>query len=75
ISEIVSKSRTTVRDIIKRFSDTGSLENGQRTSRSSKFTVHEQRNIIIIIKKEPKTSSSSVTVQLEKYIGKNYIFI
>lgn len=69
ICTLVNRPRTTIAGIIKRFKDDPTCEYQTRSGRPPALSVREKREIVKIIKKEPKTSSSEIAAMLKENTG------
>lgn len=65
IARIVNRSRFTVRNIIKRFSDEKNVENLPRSGRPQKLTDRDKRKVTKIVKKYPKVTSTEIAAQMK----------
>ena len=69
IANTVGRSRSTVQSIVNRFKNKETLINNERSVRPRKLSTREQRYVINIIKKSPRTTSSEIAAQLAEYFN------
>ena len=66
ICTLVNRPRTTVTDIISRFKNNPECVNQPRSGRPPALSVREKREIIKMVKKEPKTPSSQIAATIKE---------
>lgn len=69
ICSLVNRPRTTITGIINRFKDDPECVYQPRSGRPSALSVREKRQIINMIKKEPKTPSSEIAAMVKESTG------
>lgn len=69
IAEIVGKSRTTVQYIIKRFKESGRVENKSRNSTRKALTPANERFILRIIRENPALSAPKLTAEIKTLLN------
>lgn len=70
ISKIISRSRSTVQNVIKRFKNEHRVENKPRSGRPSKLTSRDKTKIKHLVAQDPFISASKISGELEKYNNK-----
>lgn len=69
ICSLVNRPRTTITGIIKRFKDEPECKYLPRSGRPPALSVREKREIIKIVKKEPKTPSTEIAAAIKESTG------
>ena len=69
ISEITSRSISTIQTVIGRFKYEGRIENNPRSGRRSKLTAGDQRQIKRKVVENPFLSASKIAAELEEHSG------
>lgn len=64
ISELTSRSRSTIQRTISRFRDEGQIESKPRSGRPSKLTLRDKRTIKRIVDQEPFISAKKISSHL-----------
>lgn len=67
IAEIVGRSRSTVHDVIKIYRDENRVENKSKEGQGKILNDHDERRILLEVKKNPLKSA----VELQKYVETN----
>ncbi|CAK9818393.1 Transposable element Tc1 transposase [Anthophora quadrimaculata] len=70
IGNSLNLSFSTVRNVIKKFKDTGSVENKTRSGRPQALTIRQRRDIVKEAIKNPFVSAKSLAVDIATYSGK-----
>lgn len=60
ISEITKIPRTTINSVIKKFNESGSIENFPRIGRPKKLTDHNERYLMCQVKANPRLNASEL---------------
>ena len=63
----MKKSKFTVRSVIKRYKDKENVASTCRSGRPPKLSARYRRNIVRLIKENPKLTSSEISAQLKEY--------
>ncbi|XP_047116087.1 uncharacterized protein LOC124796046 [Schistocerca piceifrons] len=71
IANIIGRSRATVQSIVKRYKDRHVVINSERHGRPQKLTTREPRMLLRIIKKNPKTTASTLSVHVHDHFRKD----
>lgn len=72
IAEILSKSRSTVKSIIKRYQESGNTKNKPRSGRPTKVSERLERSIVRQIKENPKKTAPKIATDLAE---SNYVHV
>lgn len=70
IGEIVNRPRSTVQYIIKKWKETKSVENKQRSGRPKALSIADNRWLVRQIQKNPKTNATILCNNAKEYLGK-----
>ncbi|XP_053946636.1 uncharacterized protein LOC128855611 [Anastrepha ludens] len=70
ISELMDRSRFTIRTIVNRFKGETNFESASRCGRPRKLTERERAQVIRKVKRDPKITSSQVAAEVKAEIGK-----